>query len=51
MQKMYWTAAMYGTGNETVDEQHRKLFDLINVVLDSLEKKRQPRQLKANGEN
>lgn len=36
---MFWTEAMYGTGDATVDEQHRVLFDLINSVLECLEKK------------
>lgn len=31
---------MYGTGDATVDEQHRKLFDLINAVLDHLDQKK-----------
>ncbi len=30
-----WDETLYGTGDSTVDEQHQKLFEMVNVLLDN----------------
>jgi hemerythrin len=37
--KITWTKELYGTGDGTVDGQHQELFNRINAVFLSMEKK------------